>query len=84
MDYYGTITNAGVDTQTFTNRGYPFFVISYDNYAVFYKDQTVEAYQAFFQEEYVKTKYGKDGCKPSLFEGFLTPVRVYSGGFIDI
>ena len=56
MDYIGTFNGAGEATELFLTRGYPTFVISYDNYAIFYKDQTIEAYLAFFEENYIKTK----------------------------
>ena len=56
MDYYSTFKNAGADTKVFRDRGYPFFVISFDNYAQFYKDQMVEAYLAFFNENYSKVE----------------------------
>lgn len=55
IDYLGAFRNAGEDTETITKRGYSFFVISYDNYAFFYKDQGIDAYLAFFAENYVKT-----------------------------
>ncbi|MEZ4720837.1 MAG: tetratricopeptide repeat protein [Flavobacteriales bacterium] len=56
MDYFNTFKNAGTDTEMFITRGYPRFVISYDNYATFFKDQVVEAYQGFFEEYYIKTE----------------------------
>jgi tetratricopeptide (TPR) repeat protein len=56
LDYHGTFSGAGSDTDMFTKRGYPFFPISFDNYAHFYKDQGVEAYLAFFTENYLKSK----------------------------
>lgn len=55
MDYFGTFKNAGDETKYVRDRGYPFFVISYDNYAFFYKDQNTDAYLEFFQENYTKT-----------------------------
>lgn len=56
MDYYSTFKNAGDDTKVFRQREYPFFVISFDNYAQFYKDQMTEAYLAFFNENYNKVE----------------------------
>lgn len=55
LDYYGTFKNAGDDTKTITEPGHSFFVISYDNYAQFYKNQNLDAYLQFFQENYTKT-----------------------------
>lgn len=55
MDYYGTFKNAKADVKTILDKNYTFFVISYDNYALFYKDQNVEGYLTFFQENYMKT-----------------------------
>jgi tetratricopeptide (TPR) repeat protein len=54
MDYYSTFTNAK-EMKTLLNPAFPRFVISYNNYAQFYKDQNVEAYAAFFDENYNKT-----------------------------
>lgn len=55
MDYLGTFTNAE-QVASLVKPNFPRFVISYDNYARFYKDQNVEAYLAFFNENYVKTE----------------------------
>lgn len=55
MDYYGTFKNATSDLQQILDRNYLFFVISYDNYALFYKDPNTDGYLSFFQEHYMKT-----------------------------
>jgi tetratricopeptide (TPR) repeat protein len=52
LNYYNTFLNAGADTEVFRQREYPSFVISFDNYAKFYKDQISEAYLLFFAENY--------------------------------
>lgn len=52
VNYYNTFSNGGDDTKAITDRSYPYFVISFDNYAKFYKDQLVEAYLLFFNESY--------------------------------
>jgi tetratricopeptide (TPR) repeat protein len=56
LNYYNTFSNAGSDTDRITNHGYPYFAISFDNYAKFYKDQFVDAYLAFFTENYVASE----------------------------
>ncbi len=55
LNYYNTFLNAGDATEVFRQREYPCFVISFDNYAKFYKDQNVEAYLLFFAENYTAT-----------------------------
>lgn len=50
--YYQTFTNATADTQVFLDRGYPYFVISFDNYARFFKNPVVAPYLEFFNESY--------------------------------
>ena len=56
LNYYSTFHSAEDDTQVFRQREYPYFVISFDNYAKFYKDQLVEAYLLFFAENYSVTE----------------------------
>lgn len=53
VDYYSTFKNAK-EVESFVKGAFPFFVISYNNYAQFYKDQNVDAYFAFFNENYNK------------------------------
>ena len=55
MDYYGTFTGAAELSTVVTEATSP-FVISYDNYAVFYKDQNTQAYLQFFSEKYLKSE----------------------------
>ncbi|MEX2596805.1 MAG: tetratricopeptide repeat protein [Salibacteraceae bacterium] len=55
MDYYGTFKNAA-ELKDLVEAGYPRYVISYDNYAHFFKDQNIVAYEAFFEENYAKKK----------------------------
>ncbi|GAB5538307.1 MAG: hypothetical protein Salg2KO_04100 [Salibacteraceae bacterium] len=52
VTYYNTFTNATMDTKVFQDRGYKYFVISFDNYARFFKDPVVSAYSEFFNESY--------------------------------
>jgi len=52
VTYYQTFTNARADTQIFLERGYPYFVISFDNYARFFKNPVVAPYLEFFNEGY--------------------------------
>ena len=56
LNYYNTFLNARDDTEVFRLREHPYFVISFDNYAKFYKDQIVEAYLLFFAENYTATE----------------------------
>jgi tetratricopeptide (TPR) repeat protein len=53
MDYYGTFTGAPEVKDLQTSTRIP-FVISYDNYAEFYKDPNTDAYAQFFTENYLK------------------------------
>ena len=55
IDYYGTFKGAANFKKLIEDQN-PLFVISYDNYAQFYKDQNVEAYMLFFKENYLKGK----------------------------
>jgi len=55
MDYYKTFTQNNDPLGKLNAQGYPSFVISYDNYAQFYKTQNVDAYGLFFAEKYSKT-----------------------------
>lgn len=55
MDYYKTLTQNNDPLGKLNANGYPSFVISYDNYAQFYKSQNTDAYSVFFQEKYIKT-----------------------------
>lgn len=55
IDYYTTFKGASEFKKLIEN-GNSAFVISYDNYAQFYKDQNVDAYQMFFNENYLKGK----------------------------
>ena len=55
IDYFTTFKGATDFKKLFENKN-PIFVISYDNYAQFYKDQNTEAYMMFFEENYLKGK----------------------------
>ncbi|MEQ9188596.1 MAG: hypothetical protein RLP15_12745 [Cryomorphaceae bacterium] len=55
MDYYGTFTGSTDVRSLISESTFP-FVISYDNYAAFYKDQNTEAYHQFFTANYLKTE----------------------------
>ena len=55
MDYFSTFKGTA-DLKSLVDNARSVFVISYDNYAQFYKDQNVEAYELFFDENYLKGK----------------------------
>ncbi len=56
LDYYETFTAASPETKPLIELEYPVFVISYDNYAHFYKNQNADAYLQFFNENYLKVE----------------------------
>ena len=56
MEYYKTI-KANKDVYAdFTDADYTDFVISSDNFAVFFKDQNIEKYVGYFQKHYLAEK----------------------------
>jgi len=56
MDYYNTFSTASESTKALIDSGGTAFVISLNNYAVFFKNQSTEVYNLFFSENYLKTK----------------------------
>lgn len=56
MDYYIAFTENATDLKRISSKGYPSFAMSFDNYARFFKEQNIEAYDAFFAENYLKSK----------------------------
>lgn len=53
IDYFGTFTGAP-EVEGLNTEATKVFVISYDNYATFYKDQNTDAYLQFFSQNYLK------------------------------
>lgn len=56
MDYYNTFTKAAPENKSLLANPVKPFVISLENYAHFYKNQNIEAYQIFFSDNYEKVK----------------------------
>jgi len=54
MAYYGAITKDDYVFSQQLRRNSQHFVISADNYPIFYNDKVVDTYQKFFQEHYLK------------------------------
>lgn len=55
IDYYGTFTGSEDVSSLLTDVTHV-FVISYENYAEYYKSQNTEAYLQFFTDNYLKAK----------------------------
>ncbi|HHN48362.1 MAG TPA: tetratricopeptide repeat protein [Bacteroidales bacterium] len=54
MAYYGAITRNDYVFSSQLRRESNYFVISSDNYPIFYADKSIETYMKFFNEHYVK------------------------------
>lgn len=53
IDYYDAINRSEYIFTTIRNTDYKDFVISVDNYPVFYKNRGIEQYMSFYQENYM-------------------------------